>query len=165
MAQCLGFADEAVGEILNLLRFGFDDFEGDQTVESFLPGAVNRTHAALADQVQDFQLRKRFDQFGRNQLAGEPNLVRRSPPFARRSAGRFVQVCNPKLHQAGRAGCSRDCFRIDPHGSLDKVFFVCCLVFISMPFWLSPLKEGKSRKRLQWNPGIPDYFLKTSKRC
>ena len=34
------------------------DFQGDDAVELLLPRFVNRAHAALADEFQDFQLRE-----------------------------------------------------------------------------------------------------------
>ena len=58
LGQRLGLAGEAFREGRIAADAGREDFEGDDAVERLLPGFVDRPHAALADEAQDFQLRE-----------------------------------------------------------------------------------------------------------
>ena len=63
LGQRLGLAGEAFGKGRVVADARRQDFQGDDAVERLLPGFVDRAHAALADESQDFQLGKRLDQF------------------------------------------------------------------------------------------------------
>ena len=75
-SQGPGLACETFRERRVAAPLGRQDFEGHQPIELELPGLVHGTHAALADQVQNFQLGKVRSQFGRFG-GGEGHLVRR----------------------------------------------------------------------------------------
>ena len=53
-----GFAAEAAGEIQVAAGARCEDFQGDEAIERRLARLVNRAHAALADDFEDFQLGK-----------------------------------------------------------------------------------------------------------
>ena len=52
------FASETLGESRILTEFGRQHLEGDEAVEPDLPGLVDHTHAALAQDFENFQVRK-----------------------------------------------------------------------------------------------------------
>ncbi len=54
--HCGGFALEPFGESWILPDSRGEDFERDEPIEPFLPGAIDHAHAAAADEVQDLQI-------------------------------------------------------------------------------------------------------------
>jgi len=58
LGQCPGFARETFGKCRVIADAGRKDFQRHQAVELFLPRLINRSHAAFADEFEDFQLRK-----------------------------------------------------------------------------------------------------------
>ena len=59
-----GFAREAPGERGVAADAGRKNFQRHEAVQFLLPRLVNRAHAALADEFQDFELREQRRQFG-----------------------------------------------------------------------------------------------------
>jgi hypothetical protein len=60
----LRFVGEPRGKSRFMAHVRRQDFERDQAVELFLPRLIHRAHAALADEFEDFQLRKQRCEFG-----------------------------------------------------------------------------------------------------
>ena len=58
LSQRLGFAREASGERGVMADARRKNLQRHQAVQFFLPCLVNRAHAALADEFQDFELRE-----------------------------------------------------------------------------------------------------------
>ena len=75
-SQRLRFTGEPLGKSRILADSWRQDFEGDHSVEFLLPGSIDRAHAALANEIQDFQLRKEATNLCRG--GGDE---RRSPAF------------------------------------------------------------------------------------
>ena len=64
LRQRLGFAGEAFGERGVIADAGRKNLERDDAVQFLLPRLVNRAHAALADEFEDFELGKFRGEFG-----------------------------------------------------------------------------------------------------
>ena len=64
LRQRLGFAGEAFGKRGVVADAGRQNFQRDDAVQFLLPRLVNRAHAALADEFEDFELRKLGGEFG-----------------------------------------------------------------------------------------------------
>src|ERR1035438_5686483 len=62
LRECLGFASKTFREGGVAADGGRENFERDEAIQFWLPGLVDGTHAALADEFKDFQLRKEFSQ-------------------------------------------------------------------------------------------------------
>ena len=68
--QRLGFAGEASGKRGVAADAGRKNFQGDNPVQFLLADFIDRAHAALADEFQNFELRElpgQFLRFGRNE--------------------------------------------------------------------------------------------------
>src|ERR1035437_515540 len=58
LRERLGFASKTFGKGRVAADAGRENFERDEAIQSWLPGLVDGTHAALANEFKDFQLRK-----------------------------------------------------------------------------------------------------------
>ena len=58
LRQRLGLAGEALGKRGIVADAGRQNFQRDDAVQLFLPRLIDRAHAALADEFEDFELRK-----------------------------------------------------------------------------------------------------------
>ena len=87
-----GFAGEATGKIQVAARPRRENLQSDEPVQRRLAGFIDRAHAALADEFKNFQLRKKFLQFGERRRR-ERRSSRRRTAFSRDAA----------LQQASRA--------------------------------------------------------------
>ena len=70
LRQRLGFAGEAFGKRRFIANARRQNFQRDEPVQLPLPRLVNRAHAALAEEFEDFELRKKFGKLrdrGRNE--------------------------------------------------------------------------------------------------
>ena len=91
-----GFAGEAAGEIQVAARPRRENFQRDETVERRLARLVNRAHAALADEFNDFELGKQLGEIG-NRGRNERWRAGRHAAFGRDAA----------FQEAGRAKAFR----------------------------------------------------------
>ena len=56
LSQHTCLAGEAAGECRIAAEFGREDFQGDGAIQIRLTDLIDKTHAALADEFQDFEL-------------------------------------------------------------------------------------------------------------
>ena len=75
--QGAGFAVEALGETGVAGRGGRQDLQRHQAVESGLAGLIDGAHAALADELQDFELGKELGEVEPRWAAQSLRLGRR----------------------------------------------------------------------------------------
>jgi hypothetical protein len=79
-----GFARKAFGKGGVAANAGRKDFQRHQPVQFLLPRLIDRAHAALADELKNFELRKQRRQFGngwrmeRRRLSARGGLVGRA---------------------------------------------------------------------------------------
>ena len=99
LGERLSLAGEAGGKGRFLADAGREDFQRDNAVQFYLPGLVNGAHAALADEFEDFELRKQFGDVrnGRRDKSGT----------GVGSALRFHARGEPGLNEAFRAQAHR----------------------------------------------------------
>jgi hypothetical protein len=63
LCQCPGFTGEPFRKCRIIADPGRKNLQRNDAIELFLSGFVDRTHAALADEFQDFELRKMLRNF------------------------------------------------------------------------------------------------------
>ncbi len=90
-------AREAAGKVQVAARPRRENFQRDETIQRRLVRLVNRAHAALADEFEDFQLRKKFCQIG-DRGRSERRRSRRRAAFGRDAALQQAGGAKPFRH-------------------------------------------------------------------
>ena len=110
LRQRAGFAGEALGKIQVAAGTRRQDFQRDEPVQRRLARLIDRAHAALADEFEDFELGKKFGEVG-NGGRRERRRAGRRAAFGRDAA----------LQQAGRAKP----FRARPASAPRRIAGIC----------------------------------------